>query len=195
MARKTCWIYYKQARQRRDERDRTLPVHCAETTSEIRRHLNKTEKGLRADNAAVIALLLVEHVHQHQHVHQHPQVVPHHRGEKTVVARDPKHHMEEEPEAALAKVTPEEHAGPILVASNISIANQLEVQELPGWIKVTNSNTASSLLANPIRTDITVRDVTSSHITGTTSATLPRSTCPAISCIMSVGIETQTAHG
>ena len=121
-----------QARQERDERDRTLPLHCGETTSEIRRHLNKTEKGLRADNAAVIALLLVELVHQHQHVHPHLQVVPHHRGEKTVAASDQQHHKEKEPEAVLARATPEERIGTTLAASNNSIANQLKVQEPPG---------------------------------------------------------------
>ena len=45
---------------------------------------------------------------------------------------DQQHHKEKEPEAVLARATPEERIGTTLAASNNSIANQLKVQEPPG---------------------------------------------------------------
>ena len=124
-----------QARQGRGE----IRQERQDTVPPLRRdNFRKTEKGLRADNAAVIALLLVELVHQHQHVHPHLQVVPHHLGEKTVAASDQQHHKEEEHwRGPLQRSTLDQHWLSTAPATTVSSANSRY------------SNTASSVLANP----------------------------------------------
>ena len=185
-------LEYLQARQDREEirkerQDSAPPLHRDNfrTTESSQQNTERSESRY----AAEITLHLEGHEHLHrpeyqiQLVDKVPQEVPLLHGERNVVDRGQKLHKGGEPEAAPATATPVEHTGPIQVvnishiASHRGTAISTASSKLRSCLVESRLSAAirpvSSLLANPIRTDITVRYIISSHTTDIVHATLP----------------------